>query len=103
VAITKAAEGRLASLPSRVRGTLVPVVVTAGPLFQLGYDDAGDEILHPVLWQRLIWQGSSVRQSATVVDIVTVDHLEAYARMMLPALQAIASALEDLPPSRWVA
>lgn len=100
--VTKAAAGRVGAHPIDVRSLLVPVVVTAGPLFQLGYEPDGREILEPVLWQRLLWQGSSVRTSATLVDVVTEEHLETYGRMMAPALQQIASILEQEPPRTFV-
>lgn len=56
------------------------------------------ETLEPVVWQRVLWQGSTVRESGTIVDIVTAEQLEAYGRMMHGALIEVASVLGAMAP-----
>lgn len=95
--VTKAAEGRVRTFPNSSPALMVPVIVTSGPLFRLGYEDDGSELLEPVLWHRILWSGSSVRDDATIVDVVTEAHLESYGRMMHAALTRVAAVSAARP------
>jgi hypothetical protein len=68
-----------------------PVVVVRGPLFHLGYDDEGTEILESVEWQRVFWAGHP--SGPTHVDVVRERHLEAYSRRALAGLSECAERL----------
>jgi hypothetical protein len=83
-AVVKAAVTRLGRKRADAPPTIaVPIIVIDGSLYQLGYRDDGTELLEPVVWQRVVWNGSTVRRGNTAVDIVTVDHLDSYARNLL--------------------
>lgn len=76
-----------------------PLIVVRGPLFHLGYDDDGEEILESVEWQRVMWMGHP--DGRTHVDVVRERHLEPYARTAKVGLSFFAERLAAL--SRAVA
>lgn len=49
----------------------LPVVVTSGPLFQIGLQDDGTILQEEVLEQRVVWYGTSVPEPPLVVDVVS--------------------------------
>jgi len=75
-----------------------PVVVVRGPLFHLGYDEQGDEILEPVQWQRVSWAGHV--SGPTMIDIVRENHLEPFGRMALAGLTECGDRLSAASESR---
>jgi hypothetical protein len=101
VSVVKATDGYLSRLHARKQSAygavLIPVLVTAGPLFQLGLREDGTEVLEPVVWQRLLWNGSTVRAASTVVDVVTRNHLPQYALMMVDGARRLLERMSRLP------
>jgi len=65
----------------------VPVVVVDAPLFALCHGEGQDEPLEPIQWRRILW-GETPKQ--TIVDVVTADHVSAYASDLRSSLDRAA-------------
>lgn len=95
-AVSKAALGSVAGFGQAQPAVAIPVIVLGGALYQLGYNDDGTEILEPVLWQRVVWFGSSAKRESIQIDVVTRDYLPMYLQQLRPATRRLASVLGEL-------
>lgn len=68
------------------------LLVVDGPLYQLGFDEEGKEILESVVWQRVFWRGSSGRP--TCIDVVRLENLEPRARVLFDGVKQLHRAIE---------
>lgn len=93
--VVKAANARVGEVGKHGVAVAFPVIVVAGPVFQLGYDTKGNRILNPVLWQRIRWQGSSVVDHPVLVDVVQIEHLPTWATKARKDAVVIDKLLED--------
>jgi hypothetical protein len=98
--VTKAALERISGLPRTHPAIAVPIIVVDGSLYQLAFEEDGAEILEPVLWQRVVWHGSSQQPRAVQVDVVTAEHLPTYLVPLRAATQALAQTLPRLAKRR---
>jgi hypothetical protein len=94
--VTKAARAGISRLAPDQPGISLPLIVLGGSLYQLGYEDDGNEQLELVPWSRVIWHGTGPTAGAVQVDIVTRAHLRAY----LIALRAVTRGLAQILRTR---
>jgi hypothetical protein len=94
--VVKASIDTVSDFTNRQPALAIPVIVLGGSLYQLGFRDDGTEILEAVLWQRVIWFGSSAARDSVQIDVVTKNYLPAYLRQLRPATKALAAALGNL-------
>ena len=67
--VVKAARASLGTGPAAYPVLALPVIVLAGGLYGLHYDEDGEESLAPSPWERIAWRGSGSGE-AVVVDLV---------------------------------
>lgn len=91
--VVKAARASLGAGPAAYPVLALPVIVLAGGLYGLQYDDDGEESLAPSSWERMLWRGSGSGEPV-VVDLVQADELSAYAN-------AAAHGAGELLPVMW--
>lgn len=60
------------------RYAVFPVIVTDTTLWTVEYNGDGDLDARPAAWHRILWQGAP-GGAPVVVDVVTKQHLPAYA------------------------
>ena len=77
---------------------LFPVLVTDGPLFQLGFRADGSRLLESVNRQRILWRGSS--GAPVAVDVVRRPALKGYAAEAAEAVNAVHGILKSAAQAR---
>jgi hypothetical protein len=96
--VVSAAVGIAQQQSSWKRATFVlPVLVTAAPLFILASDEPASEQVEPVDWVRVHWHGAQAYPEPTIVDVVTRSALASHALDLRFDLQRLA---EQYPAPR---
>jgi hypothetical protein len=70
---------------------MLSLLVVDGSLYQLRVDQDGEDVVEPILWQRVLWRGTSGRP--TCVDVVTLPALESRARVLHDGAQQLITAI----------
>lgn len=91
--VVKAARASLGTGRAAFPVLALPVIVLAGGLYSLQYEEDGTESLVPSGWERILWRGSGSGEPV-VVDLVQADELTPYAK-------AAAQGAEELVPVMW--
>jgi hypothetical protein len=100
--VTKAAIGSFQEFGRGERPAIAfPVIVMDGPLFQVAVDAEGADDIQPVLWQRVLWHGSTVKREPTAIDVVTREHLPIYAFNLMNGLGELSKRLTPIARAVW--
>jgi hypothetical protein len=72
-----------------------PIVVADGPLYQLGFNQDGTQLLERVQWKRVLWRGLSLEPVS--LDIVGRADLADYAKVVHSGLYEVQGTLHNAP------
>ena len=75
---------------------ILPVVVTAAPLYKLHVSESGQEALEEIGWQRVRWHGAQAMPEPTIVDVVTRDAFGAYLDEVEAEFEDLGRGLDEL-------
>lgn len=81
---------------------VLPVVVTAAPLFIASFDAPARTELTAVGWHRIRWHGAQAFSMPTAVDIVQANSLPHYSRALQATLESVLERLgHEVPGQPW--